>query len=614
MRIWRFGFLILICGINFCFAQIPEINKVEPANWWTGMKLNKIQLMVYGKNLKGAKAVSGSREIKIIKTHQIENSSYSFVDIEISPKAKPGLNKIKIKTNGGEASFDFPLLKRRNSADEHKGFNSSDVIYLIIPDRFANGDTTNDNYPGMFEGADRTSPGVRHGGDLQGIISKLDYLHDLGVTTLWLTPVVENNMYKYSYHGYSVTNLYKTDPRIGTNELYRKFVVEAHRKGLKVIMDHVNNHIGTHHPWMENLPMPDWFNGTALKHQEPFHSKVELDDIHTDSVIKQKAVTCWFDTTLADLNQLNPFVAKYLIQSTIWWVEFSGVDGIREDTYPYNFAEYRETWAKTVMDEYPKFNIVGEVWAEDPVLIAPYQKGGYFPRKYAPQLPCVTDFGMYDAFRKTFIDTAGRTESIFNCIAKDFLYPNPNNLMLFLDNHDIRRIAYTLNGDEKRLRLALLTLLTTRGIPQILYATEIGMKGGTDDGTLRSDFPGGFAGDKRDAFTAAGRTEQENRIYNFTSQFLKIRKEHKALQFGDLIHFRPVNDAYVYFRTYKNEKLMVVINHNKQKQEVNTSAFAYRLNKAKKLKSLITGNEIDLLSGMKIEINGMDGDIFEIID
>jgi len=605
--------LILVLFTASTFAQAPRIEKVEPPNWWTGMKLNRIQLMLYGQHLHDVKARSSSSHLRVLKTHTIANASYAFVDVEIPSSARPGEYTVTVASRNGSTSFTFPLLARKRSAEEHQGFSPSDVIYLITPDRFANGDTTNDTMPGMPDGLRRDHPYGRHGGDLQGILAKLDYLQDLGVTALWLNPVVENNTTAASYHGYAATDLYKIDARFGSNELFAELVREAHKRDLKVIMDHVNNHISINHPWLGNLPTPDWLNGTPQHHQKAFHSKAELHDPHSDTLTKQRAALGWFSESMPDLNQRNPFVANYLIQSTLWWIEFSGIDGIREDTYPYIDPEFRARWCKVILDQYPRFNIVGEVWIQEPAYLAPYQRNTFFPQRFDPQLPSITDFGLFDAFMKAFADSAGTIEHVFNCLTKDFLYADPSVLVTFLDNHDIRRLMFTVNGDVKRFKLALTLLLTTRGIPQILYGTEIGMKGGPDHGRLRADFPGGFPGDTRNAFTEAGRTAEENDIFNFTQRLLRIRKTFKPLQLGSLVHYRPAHEVYVYFRILGDERMMVVINHHKDHQTVSLSPFEHQLPAVVRLRELMTGKEFDLSQKFEIELDGMTGGIFEVV-
>lgn len=602
----------IICLVQNASAQALHVESVEPPNWWIGMKLNKIQLLVYGDNLDHVTASSSSSSIKILRTQKTENASYALIDVEISPSAKADEYEILLKSKSGSTSFRFPLLKRRMAQEEHQGFSSADVIYLITPDRFANGDTTNDTVAGMPDAVNRSNPSGRHGGDIQGIIDRLDYLRDLGVTALWINPLVENNMDRVTYHGYAATDLYTIDRRFGTNELYARLVSEAHKRSIKIILDHVNNHIGTNHRLVKELPSTDWLNGSMNDHQKPFHSKPELDDIHSDSLTKQKATRGWFSDHMADLNQANPFVGKYLLQNTIWWIEYSGLDGIREDTYPYIDPQFREEWCKAIMNEYPHFNILGEVWVSDAAFLAPYQKGSFIPRKMQPQLPAITDFALQDALLKTFADSAGSIWNVFNCLAKDFLYPNPNNLVTFLDNHDVRRFLYNAQGDTRKLKLALTLLLTTRGIPQLFYGTEIGMKGGKDDGTLRADFPGGFPGDSHNAFTEQGRSPHENDIFNFTKGLLKIRKEHAALHSGTLIHFKPFNEVYLYFRTTDKEKMMVVINNNKEKQTIHLSSIGHQLQGTVVLHELFTNKDIVIAETKELEIEGMTAGIYVV--
>ena len=605
--------LLPVPGRSAAAGQAPSVTKVEPPNWWTGMKTNRIELMLYGRNLGAVRITSSSPAIRIVRTEKIENPSYAFVQIEISPSAMPGTYTLKVHSDGGSVPVQFPVLKRSQPESGHEGFGPDDVIYLITPDRFANGDTSNDNVPGMADTLNRRDPFGRHGGDLRGIIDRLAYLKDLGVTALWLNPVVENNMQHASYHGYGATDLYRIDPRFGSNDLYRDLVRKAHGMGLKVIMDHVNNHIGISHPWIADLPTPDWLNGTVEHHQKAFNSKPELDDVHSDSVTKQKAVNGWFADYQVDLNQRNPLVADYLLESTLWWIEFSGIDGIREDTYPYIEPSFRESWCAAVMKEYPRFNIVGEVWVQDPAFLAPYQKGSRIPRRIPAQLPAITDFGLFDAFMKAFADTAGRIENVFTCLAKDFLYPDPDNLVTFLDNHDIRRIMYNVNGDARRFRVALLTLLTTRGIPEILYGTEIGMTGGPDHGTIRSDFPGGFPGDTRNAFSAGGRTEAESTQFDYTRRLLRIRRAEEPLRRGKLIHFKPADEVYVYFRIWKEERVMVIVNHNRNEKQVPLEPYLHQLAGAVKLKELMSGTAYDLGTTHSVTIDGMTGGIYKVI-
>lgn len=597
--------LVLQCAL----AQSPVVIRIDPPNWWIGMKTSKIQLMLYGEHLANIAVRSSSEGVSVSKVYRVDNPSYGFIDIAVSPTAKVGPHRLTITNSSGTTSIAYPLMKRGNAQGRFQGFDSRDVIYLITPDRFANGDTTNDSVPSLTDTLNRSNPFGRHGGDLRGIINRLDYLEDLGVTALWMNPMVEDNAPTASYHGYAVTDLYRIDPRFGTNDLYAQLVRDAHRRGLKIIMDHVNNHIGINHPWIKNLPTPDWLNGTVDNHQKAFHSKVELTDIHSDSLIKEKATHGWFTDYMPDLNQQNPFVANYLIESTIWWIESTGLDGIREDTYPYIDPRFRAAWCGAILHEYPRFNIVGEVWIQDPEYLAPYQKGSFFPGKFDPNLPSITDFGLYDAFARTFTDS-GSIVPVFECLTKDFLYPDPNHLVTFLDNHDIQRIMYRLKGDVRRLKLALTLLLTTRGIPQILYGTEIGMMGGKDHGTLRADFPGGFPGDTRDAFTAQGRNEQENDIFAYTKQLLLMRKEHAALRSGSLVHFKPAKEVYTYFRVDNAERIMVIANNSRTKQTVDLTPYRAQLGGKSELLDLRNGRRIDIIPSMSVEVDAQESGIF----
>ncbi len=607
MRFPRIALLLFLTAQ--CVAQPPVITRIDPPNWWVGMKHTMLQLMLYGDHLMLSSVKSSSSGVTVRKTYHTENPTYAFVDLMISPRAKPGMYSFTLRNKSGTTTISYRLLGRTNPAGRYQGFDSRDVIYLITPDRFANGDTTNDTVAGMLDTLNRNNPYSRHGGDIEGIIDHLDYVRDLGVTALWMNPMVEDNASSASYHGYAATDLYRIDPRFGTNTLYTRLVDEAHKRGLKIIMDHVNNHIGINHPWIKNLPTPDWLNGTVNDHQKAFHSKIELTDIHSDSVVKNKATHGWFTDYMPDLNQSNPFVATYLIQSTLWWIESAGIDGIREDTYPYIDPAFRSQWCRAILDEYPHFNIVGEVWITDPVYLAPYQRGSHFQEELDPDLPSITDFGLFDAFNRVFADSAS-ISTVFECLTKDFLFPAPGNLVTFLDNHDISRIMFRVNGASKRLKLALTLLLTTRGIPQLLYGTEIGMKGGKDHGALRADFPGGFLGDSRDAFTQAGRTLEENDIFNFTKELLSLRKEHSALTQGSLVHFKPHNEVYIYLRVTRSERIIVIANNKDQKQTIDLTPFQYEFGGKSELLDLRSGRRYDIIPQPSIDIDGNEAAIF----
>ncbi len=559
--------LVILFVTSVSFAQF-KINRIEPPNWWTGMKMKHITLLVYGENLDSVRVSCDKPELQIGKIKYSANGNYFFVDIRINDGFAAGVFNLKFERNGKTLTSRFPVLRRRKIRRGQQGFDNRDVVYLITPDRFCNGDSTNDSVEGMIDGYNPGSMLGRHGGDIAGIISKLDYLKNLGITTIWINPLLENNM-GISYHGFAATDLYRIDPRLGDNQLYKKLVDEAHARGLKVIMDHVSNHIGRNHIWAENEPDSAWFNGTLENHLYAIHIKEVIGDPHADKSALKLITDGWYVDEMPDLNQRNPLLARYLIQNTIWWIEFSGVDGIREDTYPYVDPEFLAKWARTVFEEYPDFNIVGEVWIHDPAHLALFQKNNFFNRLPDTNLPSVTDFGLFEAFGRVF----GRGEDIwqvYNFLSRDFLYPCPEKLLIFADNHDTRRLMDNVNGDVDKFKRVLTLLLTTRGIPQLYYGTEIGLSGGGDDhGQIRTDFPGGITGSDHNAFTDSGRTDREQDIFNYVRKLLQLRKENSALQSGRLIHYPPSNNVYVYFRENSRQKFLIVINNSDETVELN---------------------------------------------
>jgi neopullulanase len=597
------AFAIWTACAGLCNAQQMSVSRVEPPNWWTGMRLHQVQLMLTGDNLSGITARSRSPQVRVTHVYRTPNPSYAFVDIEIAPDALEGFHLLTLYNGRDSLALSYPVLKRKPATGRYKGFDASDVVYLIMPDRFANGDTTNDDVPGMSEERTRENPSGRHGGDLKGITDHLEYLADLGVSALWVNPLLENNSPALSYHGYAATDLYRIDPRFGTNEQYTEFVRQAHRHGLKVIMDHVSNHIGINHPWMKNLPSADWLNGSVAVHQKTAHWKMELADTHGDSSIRTNTTQGWFADNMPDLNQRNSFVSRYLIENTLWWIETTGLDGIREDTYSYVEQKFLTDWAEAISAEYPSFAIVGEVWIGDPVFLATYQKDTRMPVSMETGLSSVTDFALYDAFTQVF-GAKGSVRLIFDCLSKDFLYPDPENMLTFLDNHDVRRIMYVTQGDDQRTLLALKMLFTLRGIPEILYGTELGMMGGKEHGMIRADFPGGFPGDSLNAFTAKGRTPEEKGLFQAIRQLIHLRRERKSLAYGSMIHFPPVNELYMYLRLLPAEKTLVLVNNRDDAQKASIAQAKGYFGNATVLKNLLTGATIDLRNTTDVDVPG----------
>lgn len=598
--------LLFIVSLNV-FSQTLQVTKIEPANWWTGMKLNKIQLMVYGKNLSHFNASFNTKNISVTSIHELENKDYGFVDIKISNSAKEGNYKLSFDQGGKKVAVDFPLLKRNNDKKIHRGFNREDVVYLIMPDRFSDGDSTNNKIAGMINEYAPNDHLGRHGGDFQGIINHLNYFVDLGVTSLWLTPVLENNK-SISYHGYAATDLYKVDGRFGTNEKYKELVEKAHAAGLKIIYDHVSNHIGTNHPWVNNLPTPDWLNGTKQNHLNAWHDKMVTMDLYSVPTTHEHLTKGWFVDDMADLNQQNVYVKNYLIQNSIWWIEYAGIDGIREDTYPYADEKFLSDWAKIILNEYPNFNIVGEVWTGEVPFLAAFQKDSKLNKKINTNLPVVTDFAIQNAY-SAFLNGNANLYRIYETVTKDFLYENPDNILTFADNHDIPRIMFEAKEDAAKAKLVLTHLLTARGVPQILYGTEIGMVGSREHGILRSNFPGGFYGDKANAFIKEGRTEKENDIFDYVHNLLLLRKKYSSLRIGALHHLPPQNNIYMYMKSLGDERILVIMNGDNKENEVDTSLINSLCGKWSKLVSLQNGIGKNF-GNEKISVKPMTAEIY----
>ncbi len=604
-----FLFVLFIANLFFVsLAQPFSVNKIEPPNWWAGFKWSPLQLMVYGENLNGITVKSEDRRLKIIAVHQAENSNYAFVDVVIPETLPEGNYKLFIIKDGTQIEVDYPILKRENSTDEHNGFSSEDVIYLITPDRFANGNTSNDYLNNEEEKFKPTDLDGRKSGDITGIINHLDYIKDLGASTIWVTPVLENNMWM-SYHGYAATDLYNVDARFGSNDEYKLMVKTAHQKNLKVIYDHVSNHIGANHQWVKNPPFGNWFNGTVDNHISTNHNKIAIMDKYCDPVTLEINETGWFENYMPDLNQRNEYLSNYLIQNTIWWVEYSGLDGIREDTYPYANHKHMSRWAQAMLDEYPRLNIVGEVWKGETVFLSAYQKNSKVPAAFSSNIPAVTDFAIADAIRGWLSGQKG-LYVIYETLVMDYLYNNPMNLVTFLDNHDVERALFVADTNYAKYKTAITMLLTTRGIPQIYYGTEIGIIGNSSHGTIRSPIPGGFPDDIRNAFTSEGRTETENDIFNYLKKVLEIRNRYECLQTGELIHFPPSRGVYYYFRQKGNEKILVAVNENSGMARLDLNFVQTQIKGYTSIKNLISGETFSLDGRDSININGVHADVF----
>ncbi len=596
--------VVAFCSFNVK-AQKISLQRIDPPSWWVGMHDPHLQLMVFGHEISKTQPEVNYPGVILESVTKVESPDYLFLNLVIKKNAKPGTMTIHFKEGKKDkAVYAYALNKRNLNPKLHQGFNTSDVIYLLMPDRFSNGNPKNDNMPGMLERANRKDPNGRHGGDIQGIINHLKYIKDLGATAIWPTPLMEDNQPRTSYHGYAMTDYYKVDPRYGTNKLYKKMVEDAHKMGLKVIQDMVFNHCGTNYFWKNDLPTHDWYNQWPKFTRSNYHGVV-VSDPHASKYDFKKMVGGWFDTSMADLNQNNPLVANYLIQNSIWWIEYAGLDGIRQDTYPYSYKKFMAHWMERVLEEYPHFRVVGETWFNDPSTVSYWLQNKRNRDGYQSHLTDVMDFPLCFAIRKGLNESNGWDTGLarlYDILAQDFLYSNTNRLMVFADNHDMGRLFTDLHGNLNSWKMAMAFVMTTRGIPEIYYGDEILMKGAKSqgDGVTRKDFPGGWPGDSVNAFTPKGRTVQQNIAFNFLKRLLNWRKTNKAVQDGKLTQYIVENGIYVYFRSYKGQKVMVMLNNNKKSMTVDMSRFADDLIGFTKGKSVMTSKVFNQLNSITI--------------
>jgi glycosidase len=595
--------LICIFVVRTAFTQVA-IDHVEPPCWWAGMKNNDLQLMIHGKDIGKTKAFVEYNGVKV-KGSTSTGTNYLFVDLSVANNAKPGIIKISFKEKDSVlTTFEYELKARIKESAKRNSFTTADMMYLIMPDRFANGDPNNDDMPGMLEKADREKPNGRHGGDIKGISDHLDYIKKLGVTTIWCTPFLENNLPSYTYHGYAATDMYKVDPRFGTNEDYRQMVESAHSKGMKVVMDIVFNHFGTNSYWMKDLPQKDWVNEWPEFTRSNFRGSV-ISDPYRSQYDQNKMSNGWFDNTMADFNQKNPYVAKYLIQNSIWWVEYAGLDGLRQDTYPYSDKDFMAEWMKTLREEYPNFNVVGECWLNYPPLVAYWLDNKTNKDEYRSRLTNVFDFPLMDAIQKAFTEKEGWSTGLarlYEILAQDFLYSDPMKLVTFADNHDIERI-YQVSKSVENVKMAMAFLATTRGMPMIYYGTEALLDRGTLEGDpgKRKDFPGGWQGDEVNMFTGENLSPDQKDMKEYISTLYNWRKGNKAVQEGKLTHYLPEDGMYVYFRTLGKTSVMVIINNNENYlKTLATSRFEENLKGFKSGKDVLTGSQVKDLSSIEV--------------
>lgn len=596
--------LIIMAVFSFLGFKTPvqaSIKKVAPTFWWAGMKNTELQVLLYGEDISSSDVSLTSSDVYLKEVVRQANSNYLILYLDLK-EACPQKFDIVLKKGRKVTKVPYELKERIRKGTDIEGFTSSDVLYLIMPDRFSNGNPDNDIIPGMLENkVDCNEQFGRHGGDFKGISEHLDYISDLGVTAIWLNPTQENDMKDGSYHGYAITDYYQIDRRFGTNEEFCNLVNEAHGKGLKVVMDMIFNHCGSENYLFKDRPQDDWFNFRSNYVQTSFKT-ASVMDIHASDYEKAIATDGWFTQVMPDLNQRNRHVARYLIQSSIWWIEYAGINGIRQDTHPYADYDFMSTWCKEVLEEYPHFNIVGETWLNSNVLVSYWQKDSKLAAPKNSNLPTVMDFPLTDLMGKAFdeetTEWSGGLYRLYDYHTQDLMYANPMNLLIFLDNHDTSRFCKNEEDANNivRYKQAITYLLTTRGIPQIYYGTEILMAADKSegDGCLRRDFPGGWKGDKVNCFTAEGRTDLQNEAFDYTRKLLNFRKNNEAICKGTMKHFSICKGVYVYERKYNDKSVVVFMNGTDEKQTL--SLVPYR-------EILPSSSATDFISGKNVVLD-----------
>lgn len=579
-----------------------NVEKIDPPCWYAGMKNPELQLMVYGPGIGNARVTVDYPGMRVSSTVKLESENYLLIYLHLDKEVKPGTVSLSFSLGKKRFVHPYEIKNRDRQPADRLGFDASDALYLLMPDRFANGKPENDQLTGMEEyTVDRSNPSARHGGDLEGIRQHLDYFSDLGVTALWFTPVLENNMKGGSYHGYATTDYYRVDPRFGTNEEYRQLIAEAHERGIKMVMDMIFNHCGVDHRWIKDMPSRDWFNNwdyenhfvqTSFKltsHVDPYTSQYDFHQMNDG----------WFVPTMPDLNQKNPHVLRYLIQNSFWWIEYANIDGIRMDTYPYADYDAMSQWMAELNEEYPNYNTVGETWVTEPAYTAWWQKDSKLSAPKNSHLKTVMDFSFYDKLTTAMTEQTETwfkgLDRVYNNFVYDFLYPNPASVLAFLENHDTDRFLGE-GQDFPKLRQAATLLLTTRRIPQLYYGTEVMMNGvkTVTDGHVRKDFPGGWAEDKESAFTPEGRTEIQNECYNFFRTLLRWRKGNEVIAKGSMVQFMVQEGVYAYARQYEGKTVFVMLNGTDAPTTVSLKYYQEILQGRCEAKEILTGRTVIL--------------------
>ena len=625
--------LLLTSNINMSAAQ--KIDRIDPTNWFVGMKNPQVQLMVYGKDIRSAEVTTDYPGVRIDSLVRLDSPNYLLVYMNVKD-AQPGTMNLQFRAAKGKTNVKYELKARDMSGDDRKGFTNADVLYMLMPDRFASSGK-NINVKGLKAyTVNRKQPSLRHGGDLEGIRQHLDYFNELGVTALWLTPVLENDSPDHgtqsSYHGYATTDYYRVDPRFGSNADYRQLIDDAHKKGLKVVMDMIFNHCGFDHPWVKDMPTKDWFNtpewlapenqknavktktmdGDQMTNDKYLQTSYKLTpvlDPYASKVDLHETVDGWFVPTMPDLNQRNQHLMTYLIQNSEWWIETVGIDGIRMDTYPYADRKGMAHWMKVLNEEYPNFNSVGETWVTEPAYTAAWQKDSPLQKENS-YLNTVMDFAFFDRLNQAKHEETDAWwngfNRIYNSLCYDYLYKDPSHVMAFIENHDTDRFLGETQ-DTLALKQALALLLTVKRIPQLYYGTEVLMNGTKQvtDGNVRKDFPGGFPGDTRSAFTTEGRTKAENDMFRWTARLLHWRQGNEVITKGKQTQFIPQNGVYVIARSYNGKNVMTVINGTSKAATMQAERYAEIIGDAQEATNILTGHKINISKDVKLAPRGV---------
>jgi glycosidase len=596
---------LFLCGVT-CAAQSPEILKVEPPSWWAKHTLNPVRVMIRGRNLQGAKIASTDKGLRLVGVTKINDSgTYLWADVSIAATAKPGIRSLKISTQGGNAEAKFEILPETGSGSRFQGISKDDVIYLIMPDRFANGDAANDD-PAKSKGLfDRAQPRFYHGGDLRGIINRLPYLKDLGVTALWLNPWYDNNdglNFKEmpegkpitDYHGYGAVDYYGVEEHFGDLATLKELVDKAHALGLKIIQDQVANHTGPYHVWVKDAPTPTWYNGTESNHINETWQTWLLKDKYAPPEILRQVLDGWFLNILPDMNQNDPEARRYLIQNTLWWIGVTGLDAVRQDTLPYVPRDFWRDWTRAIKKQYPKVNVIGETYDGDPAQVAFFQGGAKRFDGIDSGIDTEFDFPLFYAIRSAFAQ--GRSiKAIPETLSHDYLYPNAEMLVPFLGLHDMLRFMSEQGATTQGLMLAQTFLMTTRGVPLVYYGDEIALQGGSDPDNRR-DFPGGFAGDDHDAFTEAGRRTDEGEVFHHLRRVVKLRRELEPLRRGRLVTLGFSDDDYSFARTSDKGTVIVVFNNANKSSQIEIDLKPVRIGDSK-----ILADQLGISADVRVE-------------